>query len=133
MRTASSSRAALRYPPSPALGSAIMRVFILVTAIASCVSTAAGQTASNTAPVPRTLPAPSVISPRFAGNAFSVIALSNGSLLVNDIRNHRVMLSDSLMRVTSIVIDSAEYGTRPGSVMRHLGTRWHSSNPLRRQ
>jgi hypothetical protein len=31
------------------------------------------------------------------------------------------MLSDSLMRVTSIVIDSAEYGTRPGSVMRYLG------------
>lgn len=95
----------------------------LIVPAAMCIVSARSfaQATPGAGPAPRTLPTPSVTSPRFAGNAFSLIALANGTLLVNDIRNHRVMLSDSLLRVTSVVIDTAEYGARPASILRYRG------------
>lgn len=97
----------------------IARIAILVFATASTIADA--QATTNAGPTPRPLPAPSITSPRFAGSAFNIVALPNGTLLVNDVRNHRVMLSDSLLRVTTVVIDSTEYGTRPASLLAYPG------------
>lgn len=76
---------------------------------------------TTTGPAPRVLPAPLATSPRFAGNAFHLVALPDGSLLINDVRNRRVMRSDSLLRTTQVVIDTTDYGTRGGTLLRYRG------------
>lgn len=70
---------------------------------------------------PRRLPAPTVVSPQFVGSVAGLLELPNGMLLVNDARNHRVMMADALLRTTTVVIDSTEYGPRSASLMRYLG------------
>lgn len=107
---------------------------LLVIALTTCLSTTTTYAqSSGTGPVPRVLPEPSITSPRFAGSAQSLIALANGTLLINDVRNHRVMLSDSLLRVTSVAIDSGDYGSRSASLLCILAIRCCSSKPTPRQ
>lgn len=95
-------------------------LFALAT-MAGLATLANAQTASSTGPAPRPLPAPTIVSPKFADSAFNVVALPNGMLLINDTRNHRVMLSDSLLRVTTVIIDSTEYGSRSAALMAYPG------------
>ncbi|MEP6765904.1 MAG: hypothetical protein ABJB66_16435 [Gemmatimonadaceae bacterium] len=72
-------------------------------------------------PAPRPLPAPTASSPHFVGNVNNIRALPNGQLLINDTRIHHLMLSDSMLKTTTVVIDSGEYGSRPASLMSYFG------------
>jgi hypothetical protein len=96
-------------------------VAVSMVAAALPVRTALTQTGQTVGPAPRVLPAPTITSPRFAGMAQGLVALPNGTLLINDIRNHRVMLSDSALRITSVVIDSGEYGAQFASLLSYPG------------
>lgn len=102
-------------------GDNVMRGFNIFLIMLCSAGASAAQSNTPAIPAPRALPAPTIVSPRFVGTVFNLLALPNGMLLINDTRNHRVMLSDSLLQNTTVVIDSIDYGSRPASVLAYSG------------
>lgn len=100
-------------------------VLCFVFAGASSPLTVAVAQSSNLPPIRPLAPAV-VVGAESLGTVTAIRALSNGSVLVNDMRNRRVLLFDSTLKVLRVVADSTSntanaYGGRVGGLIPYKG------------